>query len=194
MLIDHGLAGKLSHPKNLPNNTTYIGPISRFKNYKEELKYEILALISGPEPQRNILEDILKKQFLEYNKPAIIILGKPELNFKEKINNVEIISHLESSKLNQVILQSKIIICRSGYSSIMDLAKLNKKAIFIPTKGQTEQEYLAKYFQEKGICNYANQSEFNLKTSLKKNKSYSGFKNYSKNKINWESLFSLFLK
>ena len=191
---DHGLAGKLSHPKNLPNNTIYIGPISRFKNYKEELKYEILALISGPEPQRSILEDILKKQFLEYNKSALIILGKPELNFKEKINNVEIISHLESSKLNQVILQSKIIICRSGYSSIMDLAKLNKKAIFIPTKGQTEQEYLAKYFQEKGICNYTNQSEFNLKTSLKKNKSYSGFKDYSKNKINWESLFSLFLK
>ncbi|MEE2953756.1 MAG: glycosyltransferase family protein [Bacteroidota bacterium] len=196
-ILDHennGLAGRLSHPEYLPKNIIYIGPLSRFKNQKEQIKYELLALISGPEPQRSILEDILKKQIIEYNQPALIVLGKPDISIEEKIKNVEIKSHLNATELNKAILQSNIIICRSGYSSVMDLAKLNKKVIFIPTKGQTEQEYLANYFQEQGICNYTKQAEFNLTESLEKNKTYSGFNNYLNKKINWGDLFSLFLK
>ena len=78
--------------------------------------------------------------------------GKLELENEEQIGNLTLKSHLKASDLNTAILQSHLVICRPGYSTIMDLAKLGKKAIFIPTPGQTEQEYLADYCMKKNIC------------------------------------------
>ena len=82
---------------------------------------------------------------------SIIILGKTDENKTEKYGIHTIYSHLKSEELNMFLLESEIIICRSGYSTIMDLYKLKKKPILIPTPGQTEQEYLAKKFRGK-VC------------------------------------------
>ena len=85
-----------------------------------------------------------------------------------------------------------MIFCRSGYSTIMDLSKLGKKAILIPTPGQTEQEYLAKHLKKRKICYSQSQDKFNLNKSVFESEKYKGFKNIHKTeKTNWEELFSL---
>ena len=94
--------------------------------------------------------------------------------------------------LNIVISQSKLIICRSGYSTVMDLAKLGKKAIFIPTPGQTEQEYLANYYMTKNISFTQNQKEFNLDLAITKSKSFSGFTDSFEKPTDWNLLLNVF--
>ncbi|OQX80049.1 MAG: hypothetical protein B6D61_02530, partial [Bacteroidetes bacterium 4484_249] len=145
------LSGDLAHKKPLPRNSFYIGPLSRFKNsISENLRnkktkgfaYDFLVMLSGPEPQRTILEKRITKQLDKSELKGAIVSGKPETDEKHTLNeNTEVYSHLETSKLKQLIIDSEIIISRPGYSTIMDLAVLGKKAIFIPTPGQTEQEY-----------------------------------------------------
>ncbi len=85
------------------------------------------------------------------------------------------VSHLTSDELQKEILSSEIILSRPGYSTVMDLALLGKKAIFVPTPGQTEQEYLAGYFSEKKIAYSVSQNDFDLETALKESEKYSGF-------------------
>ena len=69
---------------------------------------------------------------------------------------------------------------------------MQKKAIFIPTPGQTEQEYLAKILKEKKLCLYQNQNKFNLDMAIEKSKKYSGLQQLKNYKTNWQELFSLF--
>ena len=189
---DHNLAGNLSKPNILPNNTLYIGPQSRFEYQERKKRYDFLAIISGPEPQRTILEEGLVKTLKNRKEKSLIVLGKPELNNTQEINNLTIKSHLNAKELNKAILQSNLIICRPGYSTIMDLEKLNSKAFFIPTPGQTEQEYLAKTFSQKKICYYQKQNEFDFEKAIIECKNFSGFINSKKTSVNWEKLFTLF--
>jgi len=66
------------------------------------------------------------------------------------------------------MLETPVIISRSGYSTIMDLVRLNKSAILIPTPGQTEQEYLAKLMMERKWFYAVSQNDFNLEMACKK--------------------------
>ena len=188
----NNLAGSLSKPNIRPKKSIYIGPQSRFEYQEKEKKYDFLAIISGPEPQRTILEKGLILALKDRKEKSLIVLGKPELKNEEKIGTLTIKSHLKASELNTAILQSHIVICRPGYSTIMDLAKLERKAIFIHTPGQTEQEYLAENFMSKGICYSQNQSDFNFELALKESKNYNGFSKRNSTLTNWEELFRLF--
>jgi len=189
---ENNLAGELSKPDNLPNNTSYMGIQSRFEKTDETKKYDFLAIVSGPEPQRTILEKGLIKALKDRKEKSLIVLGKPELNTNKTTRNLSIRSHMNASELNAAILESELIICRPGYSTIMDLAKLEKKAFFIPTPGQTEQEYLADIFMKKGICYSQKQSEFNFEKAITESKNFSGFERLKQATTNWEELFSLF--
>ena len=186
------LAGSLSKPKLLPNNSLYIGTQSRFEKREEEKEYDFLAIVSGPEPQRTILEKGLIKALKDREEKSIIVLGKPELKTSEQLGNLTIKSHLSAKDLNTAILQSELIICRPGYSTIMDLAKLEKKAFFIPTPGQTEQEYLAENFMQEGICFAQKQSEFDLEKAISESTNYNGFTTSDNRNTDWENLFLLF--
>ena len=186
------LAGNLSKPDSLPNNTHYIGIQSRFEKQEIKKKYDFLAIVSGPEPQRTILEKGLVKALKDRKEKSLIVLGKPEINTSNQIGNLTIKSHLDAKDLNTAIIQSELIICRSGYSTVMDLAKLEKKAIFIPTPGQTEQEYLAHNFKDSGICYTQNQSDFNFEIAIAESKNYTGFNSKINSKTDWPSLFRLF--
>ena len=186
------LAGELSKPNTLPNNTSYIGIQSRFEKQEVEKKYDYLAVVSGPEPQRTILEKGLTNALKDRKEKSLIVLGKPEADSSEQIGSLTIKSHLNAKDLNTAILRSELIICRPGYSTIMDLAKLEKKAIFIPTPGQTEQEYLAANFKQNGICYSQKQANFDFEKAITESKKYSGFVALKQTKTNWEELFSLF--
>jgi UDP-N-acetylglucosamine:LPS N-acetylglucosamine transferase len=151
------ISGKLSH-NNLPDHkVSYTGPLSRFKkkdpSEKTLIKEQILIILSGPEPQRTILEEKLTKILSGQNLKTIIIRGCPSDKYaegKKSESNIQFHDHAGTQELQSLILESKYIICRSGYSTMMDLLSLNRSALLIPTPGQSEQEYLAKHGIKKG--------------------------------------------
>ena len=171
----NGLAGKLSHPTHMPGITVkYMGPLSRFVIKEEERKYELLILLSGPEPQRTIFEQLLLKELVKYEGTALLVRGLPG-QFHENLaipENLEIKEHLAAVDLNKAINQSGLVICRCGYTSIMDLICLGKRAILIPTPGQTEQEYLGGYLGHKKLFYSALQRRFSLQKALREEENY----------------------
>lgn len=169
------LSGKLSLGK-LPLSKRYIGPVSRFQKPKanpKKYQYDLLFLLSGPEPQRSYLEKTLIDQARGKGLKTLCVQGKTELYAKEAItDNIDQISYLNGDELRDTILASKQIICRSGYSTIMDLLALGRNAILIPTPGQTEQEYLAKNLKEKKWFYSISQNKFELEKALKESENY----------------------
>lgn len=158
---EDNLSGDLSHKYPLPRHARFIGPLSRFAELSSKTKntpdstYDVVVLVSGPEPQRTIFEQQLIKRFKNTTERVLIIQGLPANKtsgqIEETHENMTILPHLDTSNLAGILLQAKKIICRSGYSTIMDLHALNclDKAELIPTPGQTEQEYLALYLKQK---------------------------------------------
>lgn len=167
--VEHGenLSGDLSHGDAIPSNVEYIGMFSRFSFAPAQKKYDLLVVLSGPEPQRTILEEAIFHQLKDSSLKVLIVRGKPEEQKKEKLSEtIESVSHLPSEEMTQALLQSDAVICRAGYSSIMELASLKKAAILIPTPGQTEQEYLAERLSEQGCGVMQHQNDLNIKTAL----------------------------
>ena len=163
------LAGILSHPKKIPvAPVKYIGWLSRFgKPEKREQKY-ILILLSGPEPQRSILEKIMLDELERFSEPVLLVRGLPGNNSLLSVKgNVKYLNHLPAEQLEEAIVNASFVIARSGYSTIMDLLKLKKKAILIPTPGQTEQEYLAGHLLHNNLAFCTGQQGFNLPETLK---------------------------
>jgi len=181
---DNNLAGKLSQPKKMLSGKYYfIGPLSRFTllpRKEKDKTNDLLILLSGPEPQRTILENNLIAQAKQNGLKTIVLQGKPELSEERQEENIRIISHLPDSELADIIQSSGIIICRSGYSTIMDLAILGSKAILIPTPGQTEQEYLAKKFLKEKAFYSEKQSAFNLGRAIELSIGFNGLS------LNWD--------
>jgi uncharacterized protein (TIGR00661 family) len=166
---NNNLAGDLSHPKLLPHlSLKYIGALSRFKKYEVEKKYDLLVILSGPEPQRTIFENILLVQMQNLKLDIVLVRGLPAEESILEVGDIKIYNHLRAAALNELILASKTIIARSGYTTVMDIAALQQKAIFVPTPGQTEQEYLASYLSEKKYCLAESQDGFDLQDALDK--------------------------
>ncbi|MEP6948797.1 MAG: glycosyltransferase family protein [Ginsengibacter sp.] len=166
---ENSLAGELSHPANVPSNVVYIGPLSRFDKINDVAKiYNLLISLSGPEPQRTIFEKMILAQLKTYKKKVLLIRGLPGENKKLQADPefIEIVNHLSAEELNKAFQQSGIIICRSGYSTIMDLVKLGKNAVLVPTPGQREQEYLSDYLMEKRYFYSVRQNNFSLETTI----------------------------
>ena len=171
------LSGRLSHFYPLPNNATFIGPLTRFtKNLDVSKEYDILIILSGPEPQRTALENIIMEQLKTAQRKSLVVPGIPEKSQHIKLSEwISVVSSLESDSMNRAMLASDIVISRPGYSTIMDLNVLGKQAIFIPTPGQTEQEYLAAELQRSGKFYMQEQNSFSLIDALEQAKQYPGF-------------------
>ncbi len=185
------LSGKLGHLKKTKLKIKYLGVLSRFEKKNSEEIYDLAVILSGPEPQRTMFEEIITQQLSRYNGNVIFVKGKIEPEQKsETAGNVTSYNFMNGSELEQAINQSKMVLSRSGYTTLMDLVKLQKKAFFVPTPGQTEQEYLAKRLKKQGIAPYAIQEKFNIEM-LNESGLYKGFEDLS-SKPNWEYLFRVF--
>jgi predicted glycosyltransferase len=164
------LAGKLSQTNVLPRNTKYIGLLSRFEGAEKDSSPgdNLLILLSGPEPQRSILSGLLWRQVQRYSGKVIFIEGNEAAIQPSLIpSHITYYKRLTDQHLAPLLHDAGMVICRSGYSTIMDLAALHKKAILIPTPGQTEQKYLARYLNEQSMFYTAKQKGFNLDATLK---------------------------
>ncbi len=176
-----GLAGRLSHPAKMPPNAHYIGTLSRFTMITlsdepfEPVGHEILVLLSGPEPQRTILEEKILRQLRQTNLKTVIVQGLTErITTDCPDDNIRIYSHLVTPQLRTLLSEALVVICRSGYSSIMDIVSMGKRAILIPTPGQPEQEYLSRYLMDKKIFFSVGQEEFDLIYALELSKNFPG--------------------
>lgn len=147
---EFSLSGNLTKSKSY-QNCKFIGWQSRFVPSKTKVAPNgILAWVSGPEPQRSVFAAKLKEQLMKVNIPATLVIGNPNEIENQEIGNLRIINHLSSIEFNELICKSEWIICRAGYSSLMDLAVLQKSALIVPCKGQSEQEYLASFCHKNG--------------------------------------------
>ncbi|RLF48405.1 MAG: glycosyltransferase [Thermoplasmata archaeon] len=161
------------------DNIRYIGPLSDFRPIECAQDVDVLISITGPEPQRTLFEKRVFAQVHELDARIVITLGKSEdcASFDKNAlpDNVTVYTYLNRDERNLLMNRSKVIVSRSGYSTIMDLAVLGKKALYIPTPGQTEQEYLAKYHESLGYCPYVEQKRLHLSDNLKVVREYRGY-------------------
>jgi uncharacterized protein (TIGR00661 family) len=172
----YSLAGILAvHPaKGRIHPTRFIGVLSRFSPPKEQkVKYDLACILSGPEPQRSILEEIVVKQLQQSGLKYILVRGL--LSPQRSLDDKNVVDFLSGDELQTVIEESKYVIARSGYSTVMDLAKLGSKAIFVPTPGQTEQEYLAARLMDRKVAYAMEQHRFDLTIAWKESQHYTGF-------------------
>ncbi|MDP4246487.1 MAG: glycosyltransferase [Bacteroidota bacterium] len=173
------LAGELSHPRKLPAvPLRYIGPLSRFSRAdgQEAEECDLLVLVSGPEPQRSLFEELMRKQLMQFTGRSILVRGLPALAkagppaqvaSQVAANASREYDHLPAAQLNKLIDGAALVLSRPGYSSVMDLFRLGKKCIFIPTPGQTEQEYLGAYLSGKQLALSVSQRDFHLLDALR---------------------------
>ena len=187
----NNLSGDLGHRNFDRIKINYIGPLSRFKKQNTNKTYDLLVLLSGPEPQRTILEQNLFKKLEAYEGTILFVRGLIEPLQKKQIqNHITIYNYMTTQELEKAINKSTLILSRSGYTTIMDLANLEKKAFFIPTPGQFEQEYLANRLNDLKIIPSSNQDDFKIEI-LNNIEDYSGFKS-NPFQVDFENLFSLF--
>jgi hypothetical protein len=179
---ENNLAGDLSHPVKFPAlPVKYIGPLSRFvrqdsageKKYTEEIKDHLLIILSGPEPQRSVFENIIIEQIAHYPGTATIIRGLPlATDIIPSSRSIQFHNHLSAELLNDEMAKAEFVISRSGYSTVMDIATMKKKSILISTPGQTEQEYLTTHLAKKRIAYCVSQKEFSLIAAIEMAKTF----------------------
>jgi UDP-N-acetylglucosamine:LPS N-acetylglucosamine transferase len=100
-------------------------------------------MVSGLEPHRGLMEAALRDWMSDTKKPCLVIAGQPG-------GGVQVDGHITTwcdpsdAELASALQEANTVVCRSGYSSQLDLAALGTRAILIPTPGQPEQEALGK--------------------------------------------------
>lgn len=164
------LAGLLSHPSVLPAvPVSYLGVLSRLKPLQvQREKNHLFISLSGPEPQRSLLETSMLEQLSAYAGSITIVRGVPNGAVLPPVaSHITMYNHLDTDAYNREICRAGMVVSRTGYSTVMDIVTAQQKSILIPTPGQTEQEYLASYLTKKGIALCYRQEHFDLLKALK---------------------------
>jgi len=160
------LSGKLSHPKPQKINVKYIGILSRFAKTTSQIKEkQITVILSGPEPQKSIFEEHILSELKNLSQYSIILIGGKKVWEKKNIKSIKLKNSME---IESYLTEAETVISRAGYTSIMDYIKTQKRAIMIPTPGQTEQEYLAKHLTGFPQFVFQKQNKINIKLGLEK--------------------------
>lgn len=171
---EHSLAGDLSQSEQI--NALYLGPVSRFSKLPEVPKiYDLAFILSGPEPQRTLLEERIIALAGNQGRRMCIVRGVRDRTVYPASADLVVLDRADSGTLSDIIAKSEVLVARSGYSTIMDLAHTGGKAVFVPTPGQPEQEYLARRLEQNGIAGCLNQDELDLNIVMEKSIRYKGF-------------------
>lgn len=127
---------------NIPKS--FIGWSSRFSKVASPILNKYTFIASGPEPQLSKFSQEIAKIVERTGKNYQLVVPK-DLGLKNQVVNPS------TEELNKIINASEIIVSRAGYTSIMELSVVGKKAILVPTPGQYEQSYLAQSVQHPQI-------------------------------------------
>lgn len=142
------LSGDLAHSRKPKVPVHHIGVLSRF-NYRRgesDKPYQFTFLISGAEPKRTLFEEEVVRYLNIFRGKFALVRGTKEpMRFILRNLNCDVFDMPDKDELEKIIANSRMIVSRSGYSTVMDLVRMKKPAFFLPTTGQTEQVYLANY-------------------------------------------------
>lgn len=189
------LSGDLSHQPCDLTNLVFINPLSRFGAGEIPAKpaaaipeVEILAMVSGPEPQRGIFEAALSKELEGMPGTRVLVRGLPGSSSAGMLTEavfrpgtLNLFDHLPGDILAVLLSRAKLVVARAGYTTVMEMAGLGvKAAILVPTPGQSEQEYLAFHLRESGTAMCMDQENLNLSEAMRQIHGYSGFAAWSK--------------
>lgn len=172
------LSGRLSH--NLRyisrDKIKYIGILSHLRKTKLTENIDYFISLSGPEPQRTILEKKIIVQLNQLEGRIVIAGGNPDSTMINTDSNLQFYSFLGAEQQENIMNRAKFIIARPGYTTVMELAELNKnRVLFLPTPGQSEQEYLADYYEKQKYFHYTSQYRLKLKRAIEESKEFKGF-------------------
>jgi hypothetical protein len=170
------LSGVMGHPPVRPRVPLYyIGWLSRFKAGPAGTgkKYTLLIVLSGPEPQRTLLENLLLQQLATWPQPVLLVRGRPlDTTAIQAPPYVTVVHHLPAAQLQQAMLHSQYLLGRGGYTTLMDAVALGLRCIVVPTPGQTEQEYLAALLAKREMVLHVPQEGFDLATVMERAAQY----------------------
>jgi hypothetical protein len=186
------LAGKLSHAWT-EKRMRYLGPLSRLQPQPKSMGGAALVVVlSGPEPQRTIFERHLRQQLRYFDVPSLLVQGKPGPYQEQRDGHLHIVNALAPTALAIAIQQAELVVARSGYSTVMDLWQLGGRACFVPTPGQTEQEYLAERMAAMQICSYQSQTDFNIARAWEERAHFDGFRPHATGEglKHWDEILS----
>ena len=172
------LGGKLSRAESdVTRDRAYYAGIltsTRVRDVPQDLDY--LILVSGPEPQRTELEHLLLPRVKDLPGTVTVLLGSPQTSgTTRQSEQCTIMSYASTEEKELLMNRARCIICRSGYTTMMELAELKKReALLIPTPGQPEQEYLADYYEKRGWFHTRNQHQLDLVRDVRDTVQYRG--------------------
>ena len=190
---ERNLSGRLSHDLRLmaPEKIYYAGVLSSVSRTDVPQDVDLFVSISGPEPPRTQMERLILDHVGEVRADRIVIaLGQPEVKEKRQLDaRTTVYGFLDRAGQQEMMNRARMIICRSGYTTVMELAELGKKALLIPTPGQTEQEYLGRYYAERGLFHTVSQYELDLPRDVEKAQAMSGVPFKADTRANVERLY-----
>jgi hypothetical protein len=185
------LSGTLGNSKKAAAPITYIGNLSPLKTLEAITFYDLMVVLNDTEPQRTLLEEKLFEEVKKYNGKVLFIRGKVEKKQEQfEFLNTTVFNFMPSESLELAYNQSAMVLASMDYNTLMDIAKLGKKAYFITSPDNDEQQYLAKRVEKMKLASYCKLKDFSI-SNLEDDKQYNGFE-ASTQAPDFESLFSLF--
>lgn len=175
--LQNGLAGDLCHRLDCDwgGRLAYIGILSSLTCAPAETDIDVFVSVSGAEPQRSIFERLVLDQIGKVKGRVVVTLGRPEAAAVVSQNGrLRVYGYLNREKQQEMMNRARLVVTRSGYTTLMELAELGKKALLVPTVGQSEQEYLAEYHERLGHWHGVRQSDMVLARDVEKAFTYSG--------------------
>jgi len=167
---EDNLTGDLSRKRPLPPNCRFVGPLSRLAGTAPLASApgpDLLVLLSGPEPQRSLLEARVLAGLERWHGSAVVVRGVPGEDGERVLRpGVTLLPHLNGDRLGALMRSAKAILCRGGYTTIMELVSLGRTAVLVPTPGQTEQEYLCGRLAKQGRFVVRQQTRLDLAEAL----------------------------
>ncbi|MCJ7445978.1 MAG: hypothetical protein MUO26_15910 [Methanotrichaceae archaeon] len=189
----HSLSGKLACSKSEMTNARsyYCGILTSMEKRNIDLDLDYLLIVSGPEPQRTKLEEIILKQVQKLPGEKVVLLGSPQAERHENLDMHTVLhSYVSTEEKVELMNRAKFVISRSGYTTMMELAELDKKhGLLTPTPGQTEQEYLSRYYARKGWFYSRSQYKLKLNKDVETAMEFKGFPKMPKTGENVKGLY-----
>ena len=164
---NQNLSGKLCRSNLHATNERvyYAGILTSTQKVSVDEDLDYLIIVSGPEPQRIKLEEIILKQVQKLPGEKVVLLGSPQKEDHKRLDeHTTVHSYVSTEEKVELMNRARFIITRSGYTTMMEMAELDKKhGLFTPTPGQTEQEYLSRYYAKRGW--FLSRSQYKLQAS-----------------------------